>query len=78
MLTLALVSFVVVAFTLIRLRKQRKKAGVRLWIVGQDLDGSGSQVYRNPDIGLSCKPDVVERNRIIEHKRYDTIPQIEN
>ena len=68
MLILALVSFIVVALYYIKLRVERRKAGVKSWIVDQDLDGKGVTVYRNEVLGLSCKPDVVERNKTIEYK----------
>jgi CRISPR/Cas system-associated exonuclease Cas4 (RecB family) len=37
-------------------------------VVDQDLDGKSDRIYRNAELGLSCKPDIVERDRIIEHK----------
>jgi len=68
MLVLAFVAFTVVVIAYFRLLKLRRKAGLRSWVVDQDLDGQGGKIYRNAELGLSCKPDVVERNRVIEHK----------
>lgn len=65
---LALVALVVAVIALLALRRQRGKAGIRSWVMDQDLEGKGRKVYHNPSMGLSCKPDVVERRRIIEYK----------
>lgn len=50
------------------LRKQRKLAGIAGWVQSQDLDGRGKRVYRDRKTGISSKPDVVERDRVIEYK----------
>ena len=68
MLILAFVTVIVIILISLRLRSQRRRAGVRGWVVDQDLDGKGNKVYRDDKLGLSCKPDVVERSRIIEYK----------
>ncbi len=68
MLILVLVAVAAIFLAYAKLRKQRKKAGIRGWVVDQDLDGKGSTIYSDNKLGLSCKPDVVERNRFIEHK----------
>lgn len=63
---------IVIALTVIlltmKLNTQRKKAGVKGWVVGQDLDGRSDRIYRDAKTGISCKPDVVERGRIVEYK----------
>ena len=68
MLTLALVAFTIGALYYLKLRRDRRKIGITSWIVDQDLDGRGATVYRNNDLGLSCKPDVVERGKTVEYK----------
>src|SRR5574341_150970 len=68
MLIMALFVVAVVLLLFAKLRKERKKAGIRGWVVDQDLDSRGNRVYRDSGLGISCKPDVVERNRIIEYK----------
>ena len=50
------------------LKKQRKQAGIGSWVRDQDLDGRGKRVYRDKQTGVACKPDVVERNKVIEYK----------
>ncbi len=50
------------------LKKQWQQAGAQGWVVRQDLDGMGNQVYKDKKNGIVCKPDVVERRRIIEYK----------
>lgn len=59
---------IILGALIIALRRQRKKAGIRGWVVAQDLHGMGHRVYRDPKTGIVCKPDVVERKRIIEYK----------
>ncbi|MFA5105302.1 MAG: hypothetical protein WC527_09065, partial [Candidatus Margulisiibacteriota bacterium] len=49
-------------------KRQRKQAGIKGWVIDQDLDNRGKRIYRNEKSGISCKPDVVEHNRIIEVK----------
>jgi CRISPR/Cas system-associated exonuclease Cas4 (RecB family) len=68
MLTLALVAFTIGALYYLKLRRDRRKIGITSWVVDQDLDGRGVTVYRNNDLGLSCKPDVVERGKTVEYK----------
>lgn len=68
MLIMALFAVAVVILLFTKLGSERRKAGIRGWVVDQDLDGKGSRVYRDSKLGISCKPDVVERNRIIEYK----------
>jgi hypothetical protein len=53
---------------MVKLRKERNEANTGGWILDQDLDGKGKLIYRNKQLGISCKPDVLERNRIIEDK----------
>jgi hypothetical protein len=50
------------------LRKQKKQANITGWVETADLTGKGRQVYRHEKAGISCKPDVVERNKVIEYK----------
>ena len=50
------------------LNKQRRQAGISGWVQTQDLDGKSKKVYRNKKNGISSKPDVVERNKVIEFK----------
>lgn len=50
------------------LKRKRQKAGVKGWVVSQDLDGKGKDYYVNRQIGLICKPDVLEKNRVAEYK----------
>jgi len=50
------------------LKKQRKQAGIRRWVKDQDLDGRGKRLYHDKQTGVVCKPDVVERNKVIEYK----------
>ena len=64
---LALVA-VLIVLMVIKINSARKKAGIRGWVKSQDLDGQGTRVYRNREAGISAKPDVVERNRVIEYK----------
>ena len=59
---------VITAFMALRIINTRKKAGIRGWVKSQDLDGKGSRVYRDHRTGISAKPDVVERRRVIEYK----------
>ena len=50
------------------LRKQKRQANITGWVETVDLNGKGRQVYRDEQAGISCKPDVVERNKVIEYK----------
>jgi CRISPR/Cas system-associated exonuclease Cas4 (RecB family) len=50
------------------LSRKSKHAGIKGWVETADLDGKGKQVYRNKEARISSKPDVVERNRVIEYK----------
>lgn len=68
MLVVVLIAVAVIILIYAKLGKQRRKAGIRGWVIDQDLDGKGSRVYRDQKLGVSCKPDVVERNRLIEYK----------
>jgi CRISPR/Cas system-associated exonuclease Cas4 (RecB family) len=66
------------------LKRQRRQAGIKGWVVDQDLDGKSKRIYRDEKTGISCKPDVVELDRIIEVKsakvegkaRYSDILQV--
>ncbi len=50
------------------LRKQKRQANITGWVETADLNGKGRQVYRDEQAGISCKPDVVERDKVIEYK----------
>lgn len=50
------------------LERQRKQAGITGWVQTQDLDGKSRKVYRDKNAGISSKPDVVERDKVIEYK----------
>jgi hypothetical protein len=50
------------------LRKQKRQANITGWVETADLNGKGRQVYRDEQAGISCKPDVVERSKVIEYK----------
>jgi hypothetical protein len=65
---LVFISLVMIVLFWGLLRKQQKQAGIRGWVRDQDLDGNGKRLYRDKQIGVVCKPDVVERNRVIEYK----------
>lgn len=81
---LVIVAVLVVLFIYSRLERQKKQADIKGWIVNQDLDGKGKRIYRDKQTGISCKPDVVERNKLIEYKsasvkgkaRYSDILQV--
>ena len=68
LLLLVIAALVVILNIYRRLRDQRRKAGIRGWVLDQDLDGKGQTVYRDARLGVSCKPDIVQRRRIIEYK----------
>jgi hypothetical protein len=74
-----LVIVVVIMIMLFRsiLKKQRQQAGIKGWVKDQDLDGKGKRIYRDKQTGVTCKPDVVESNRVIEYKSavVDTKPK---
>ena len=59
---------VITALMVIKIIKTRKRAGIRGWVNSQDLDGRGKRVYRDQRTGISAKPDIVERGRVIEYK----------
>ena len=65
-----ILAFVAILITLmiIKINSAKKKAGIRSWVKSQDLDGHGTRVYLNFETGISAKPDVVERTRVIEYK----------
>ena len=71
MLGVALISIVIIIVFIWRLEQQHKKSGVQGWVVDQDLDGGSDRIYRNSQLAISCRPDVVERNRTIEDKSAD-------
>ena len=50
------------------LKKQRMQAGITGWVLTQDLDGNSKKVYRDRKNGISSKPDIVERKKVIEVK----------
>ena len=50
------------------LGKQKKQANIAGWVEAADLNGEGKQVYWDEKTDISCKPDVVERNKVIEYK----------
>jgi hypothetical protein len=50
------------------LEKQRKQSGYTGWVLSQDLDGRSKKIYRDNQDGISSKPDVVERKKVIELK----------
>jgi CRISPR/Cas system-associated exonuclease Cas4 (RecB family) len=68
MLYLALVLTIVALFTWSVYQKRKRNAGITGWVKTQDLDGRSSRVYRDEKAGISCKPDVVMRNKVIEYK----------
>jgi CRISPR/Cas system-associated exonuclease Cas4 (RecB family) len=49
-------------------RNRKRTAGITGWVKTQDLDGLSRTVYRDQKSGISCKPDVVEKTRVIEYK----------
>jgi len=51
-----------------KLKQKRKQAGIKGWVRTQDLDGRGTQIYRDPKTGITSRPDVVLNDRVIEHK----------
>lgn len=76
---------IIIAFVMYQvLKKQKKQAGIKGWVIDHDLDNKGKHIYRNHKTGISGKPDVVEHNRIVEHKsavvtdkaRYSDILQL--
>lgn len=68
----AMAVFLITATILIALmaalRRKRRQAGIKGWVVAQDLNGMGHGVFQDLKTGITCKPDVVERKRIIEYK----------
>ena len=50
------------------LTKQRHQAGIRGWVRDNDLDGKGKRIYRDEQTGVTCKPDVVVHDGVIEYK----------
>ncbi len=50
------------------LQRKRVKAGVTGWVKDQDLDGRGKQYYVNTNVGIGCKPDVLQNKRVTEFK----------
>jgi CRISPR/Cas system-associated exonuclease Cas4 (RecB family) len=51
-----------------RLRKQKRRAHIKGWVETADLNGKSRHIYRDAKAGVSCKPDVVVRSRVIEYK----------
>jgi CRISPR/Cas system-associated exonuclease Cas4 (RecB family) len=50
------------------LQRKRVKAGVTGWVKDQDLDGRGKQYYVNTNVGIGCKPDVLQNKCVTEFK----------
>jgi CRISPR/Cas system-associated exonuclease Cas4 (RecB family) len=71
---LAIIAFAIVIILILTfrswssLKRKRQKSGVKGWVVSQDLDGKGKDYYVNKQIGLMCKPDVLEKNGVAEYK----------
>ena len=68
MFIMALVAAIAVFIMYRKLVNKKKEAGVEGWVKSQDLDGRGGRVYRNHQARISARPDVVESNRVVEHK----------
>ena len=51
-----------------KLQKKKKAAGLESWVKSQDLDGKSSRIYRNYEVGISAKPDIVEKDKVTEYK----------
>ncbi len=63
-----LITAIILIALMAALRRKRRQAGIRGWVKAQDLHGMGRRVFQDPKTGIICKPDVVERKRIIEYK----------
>ncbi len=63
-----LITAIILIALVAALRRKRRQAGIRGWVVAQDLHGMGHRVFQDPKTGIICKPDVAERKRIIEYK----------
>ena len=68
MLYLVLIIMVLTSALWGLLGKQKRQAKITGWVETADLNGKGKQVYRDEKAGISCKPDVVEWNKVIEFK----------
>jgi CRISPR/Cas system-associated exonuclease Cas4 (RecB family) len=83
-LAFVVVVILIVFMMYVLLKNEKKQAGIKGWVVNQDLDNKSKRIYRDKNTGISCKPDVVEHNRIIEVKsakvmgkaRYSDILQV--
>lgn len=81
---MVLVAAIAVFIMYRKLVNKKKEAGVQGWVKSQDLDGRGERVYRNHQARISARPDVVESNRVVEHKsahvqhkaRYSDVLQV--
>ncbi len=63
-----LIALITVIMISVNLKRKRKAAGLNGWIKSQDLDGKSRRIYRDHQNGISAKPDIVERNKVIEYK----------
>ncbi len=63
-----LITAIILIALMAALRRKRRQAGIKGWVVAQDLHGMGHRIFQDPKTGIICKPDVAERNRIIEYK----------
>jgi CRISPR/Cas system-associated exonuclease Cas4 (RecB family) len=68
MYILLLVALLTITVLYGRLHRKRKAAGLQGWVKSQDLDGKSRRIYRDHQNGISAKPDIVERNKVIEYK----------
>jgi CRISPR/Cas system-associated exonuclease Cas4 (RecB family) len=68
MYILLLGTLIAIALLYGSLRRKRKTAGLQGWVESQDLDGKSPRIYRDLRNGISAKPDIVERNKVIEVK----------
>jgi CRISPR/Cas system-associated exonuclease Cas4 (RecB family) len=50
------------------LNQKRKTAKIEGWVETQDLDARSPKVYRNYAVGISAKPDIVEKDKVTEFK----------
>ena len=63
--------FIIMLFAFVfgvSLRRQKKRANIKGWVKTADLNGKSKHVYRDERSQISCKPDVVQRNKVIEYK----------
>ena len=67
-IVLLAVSVIVIIMLHNNLQQKKKVAKVEGWVKTQDLDGKSRKVYRNYSVGISAKPDIVEKGKVTEFK----------